>query len=57
MILTDNPSPEEIARGWRDAHVKPLWEIEQAHRPDGPPDPPAIWRWPRTAKLPVVESI
>jgi gentisate 1,2-dioxygenase len=43
----------EIQQGWRDARVKPLWEIAQAHRPDGDLGRPEIWPW-RTME-PLVE--
>jgi gentisate 1,2-dioxygenase len=38
-------SPEELQQGWRDAHVKPLWEIAQAHAPDGDLGKPVLWAW------------
>jgi len=38
-------SPEELQRGWRDAHVKPLWEIPLAHKPDGDFGSPVLWPW------------
>jgi len=38
-------SPEELQQGWRDAHVKPLWEIAMAHKPDGDLGTPVLWPW------------
>jgi gentisate 1,2-dioxygenase len=38
-------SSDELQRGWNDAHVKPLWEIAQAHAPDGDVEPPMLWAW------------
>src|SRR5208282_4458681 len=44
-------SPMLAPPAWRDAHVKPLWEIEQAHRPDGDLGGPVIWPWRTMAPL------
>jgi gentisate 1,2-dioxygenase len=38
-------SPEQLQRGWREANVKPLWEIPQAHALAGREPAPAIWPW------------
>jgi len=38
-------SDDELQRGWSDAHVRPLWEIAQAHAPDADAAPPALWAW------------
>jgi gentisate 1,2-dioxygenase len=47
MITSGEPalSAGQIAQGWRDANVKPLWEIEQAHKPDSDLGRPVIWPW------------
>ena len=43
MLTT--PTGEEIQQGWRDAHVRPLWEIAQAHAPDPAAGGPVNWPW------------
>jgi gentisate 1,2-dioxygenase len=43
MLTT--PTDEEIQAGWRDAHVRPLWEIAQAHAPDPAAGAPVAWPW------------
>lgn len=47
---------EEIQHGWDDAHVRPLWEIAAAHRPDTAPGGPVIWPW-RTLEPLVARAI
>jgi gentisate 1,2-dioxygenase len=38
-------SHEQIQQGWRDAHVRPLWEIPQAHAAETEDGRPVIWPW------------
>jgi gentisate 1,2-dioxygenase len=52
-LIDANLSAEALQNGWRSAHVKPLWEIAQAHKPDDEFAAPAIWPW-RTMR-PLVE--
>jgi gentisate 1,2-dioxygenase len=44
-MRTESLPADEIRRGWADAHVRPLWEIAQAHQPDDDIGLPAIWAW------------
>jgi gentisate 1,2-dioxygenase len=44
-LIETQLSAEEIQLGWRSANVKPLWEIQQAHKPDEAFAPPEIWPW------------
>jgi gentisate 1,2-dioxygenase len=44
---------EDLQQTWRDAHVKPLWEIAQAHQASDETAPPALWPW-RTMR-PLIE--
>lgn len=43
--MTSTLTREEIQAGWRDAHVRPLWEIAQAHAPDPAAGGPVLWAW------------
>ena len=36
---------QQVAPAWRDANVKPLWEIPQAHGPNPRASAPALWPW------------
>jgi gentisate 1,2-dioxygenase len=47
MLSTEREqlTPEQLQQGWRDAHVKPLWEIPQAHALAGHEPAPVAWRW------------
>jgi gentisate 1,2-dioxygenase len=38
-------TPEEIQQGWKDARVRPLWEIPQAHAADPAENAPVVWTW------------
>jgi gentisate 1,2-dioxygenase len=38
-------SPDQLQASWRDANVKPLWEISQAHAPEGYEPAPVLWPW------------
>jgi gentisate 1,2-dioxygenase len=45
MLEMTPTSVEQDAAAWRAARVKPLWEIAQAHRPDGDLGTVEIWPW------------
>jgi gentisate 1,2-dioxygenase len=38
-------SSEELHRDWAAAHVRPLWEVQAAHKPPPPGGGAHIWRW------------
>jgi gentisate 1,2-dioxygenase len=38
-------SADQLQQGWRDAHVRPLWEIAQAHAGAGQEPAPVAWPW------------
>ena len=47
MLSTEREelTPEQLQQGWRDAHVRPLWEIPQAHALAGREPAPVVWSW------------
>jgi gentisate 1,2-dioxygenase len=59
VIASNRPvrTDTEIHAAWRDAHVKPLWENAQAHRPPAPLiSNVGVWKWSVMEPL-VMEAI
>jgi len=42
---------EDVRSAWQAAHLSPLWESPNAHKPPAPPETSVLWQWSRIRLL------